>query len=57
MLQSDAVQTPKVETKRAYVAPTVEFLGTFAEITQAANKGLFIDGNYPAHTPIAGHIS
>jgi hypothetical protein len=57
MLQSELVETPKVVTKRPYVAPTVELLGTFAEITQATNKGLFIDGSYPAHTPIAGHIS
>jgi hypothetical protein len=43
--------------KNIYETPAIEELGTVEGLTLATNSGTLIDGNYPAGTPIAGHLS
>ncbi|HMC39634.1 MAG TPA: lasso RiPP family leader peptide-containing protein [Acidimicrobiales bacterium] len=40
-----------------YVPPEIREVGTLQEITLASNGGNYIDGNYPAHTPVHNHTS
>lgn len=46
-----------VMKKIAYTAPALKKIGSFEELTRATSTGSFIDGTYPVHTPIAGHLS
>ena len=41
--------------KGAYSKPNLKRIGSFEEITQATNTGGFLDGSYPANTPVLGH--
>lgn len=43
--------------EREYEPPEIREVGTFEEVTQAANGGVYIDGVYPAHTPVINHTS
>ncbi len=45
------------QAERGYEAPLVTDHGTLADLTAAQNQGAYIDGSYPAHTPVAGHLS
>lgn len=41
----------------AYEPPEIREIGTFETVTLASNGGQYIDGNYPAHTPVHNHTS
>lgn len=41
--------------KEAYSKPHLRRIGSFEEITQATTTGGFLDGSYPADTPVFGH--
>ncbi len=43
--------------EREYAPPEIREVGTFEEVTLASNGGQYIDGNYPAHTPVQNHTS
>jgi len=42
---------------REYEPPEIREVGAFEDVTLAANGGHYIDGNYPAHTPVQNHTS
>ncbi len=43
--------------KKTYVQPELAVYGSVEALTQATSTGSDIDGTYPAHTPIQGHLS